>query len=199
MKEIVIISPFAPVEKEAYFINCFFKLGLDYYFVRHPTATPRQLTEIQRGVAEPYRNRLIFHYTNRYLNPERVHLHESLRNELKEGWVRSMVGKGIFVSTSVHDPFSLRYLPDYYHFAFISPLFNSISKPGYQAEDKDIWNAPVYKGNVKLMALGGIQYDNLHLPLSHHFDGVALLGVVCNTPNPIAAFERIMHKFRNFR
>lgn len=61
----------------------------------------------------------------------------------------------------------------------LSPVFNSISKPGYAGR----FHAPLAsKHNRQVLALGGVNHTNIALVRQWNFDGAALLGAIWETP-----------------
>lgn len=61
----------------------------------------------------------------------------------------------------------------------LSPVFNSISKPGYEGQfGTQLGN----KNNRQILALGGVNHTNITWLKQWHFDGAALLGAIWETP-----------------
>ena len=78
---------------------------------------------------------------------------------------------------------------------FISPVFNSISKPGYNGSININEIAAVRKmlGEENrycpaITALGGVDKNVIQTLKQHGFDGAALLGAIWNNSSPVAAF-----------
>jgi thiamine-phosphate pyrophosphorylase len=83
-------------------------------------------------------------------------------------------------------------------YCFLSPIFESISKIGYRgtfnlntlgAELKEIKDQ---NPQMKIIALSGIQEENVAWVKELGFDGVAVLGRVWNDPDPFAAIEVLL-------
>lgn len=80
-----------------------------------------------------------------------------------------------------------------YEYAFLSPIFDSISKTGYKSnfELQDL------KENVagkNLIALGGIDESKIETCRELGFAGVAVLGAIWNNSSPVEKFKRIKEK-----
>jgi thiamine-phosphate pyrophosphorylase len=61
----------------------------------------------------------------------------------------------------------------------LSPVFNSISKPGYEGQfGRQLGN----KNNRQILALGGVNHTNITWLKQWHFDGAALLGAIWEIP-----------------
>lgn len=83
-----------------------------------------------------------------------------------------------------------------YDYAFLSPIFNSISKAGYKSN----YDLRVIKGflknrNEKIIALGGIDEDKIDAVKNLGFQGIALLGAIWQSENPVEKFKRIKEKW----
>ncbi|MDR2580729.1 MAG: thiamine phosphate synthase [Fibromonadaceae bacterium] len=83
----------------------------------------------------------------------------------------------------------------------LGPVFDSISKYGYQSKfsKEELktgiaeWRASMGDGcKTKLYALGGIDAENISEIAELGFDGAAVLGGVWNYADPVGAFERIL-------
>ncbi len=101
---------------------------------------------------------------------------------------------GTLYSTSIHQ------LKDYgqldssiFSYAFLGPVFDSISKQGYQAMAPE--NHPLYlqKKEIPLIALGGIKGNNATEAMALGFDGVAVLGWLWQHPHPVKALEQLLN------
>jgi thiamine-phosphate pyrophosphorylase len=101
---------------------------------------------------------------------------------------------GISISSSFH---SLRECIQTGHrcdYAFLSPVFDSISKRDYKSGlDKNELTALLKNrpGGNKLIALGGIDEQTIPVALGYGFDGVAVLGALWTSPNPLEKYKRL--------
>ena len=84
-------------------------------------------------------------------------------------------GGGLVLSTSAHGWGEFSRLPEGLAYAFISPLFDSISKRGYLA-NAGLLEQP--KGELPCLpvGLGGVSGETIGLLLEHDWKGVAVLG-----------------------
>jgi thiamine-phosphate pyrophosphorylase len=87
----------------------------------------------------------------------------------------------IAVSTSVHSWAELALLPEGLAYAFISPLFDSISKPGYAA-NQDLLRQPEGKLPCLPVALGGVGVDTIGVLIQQGWKGAAVLGSIWEEP-----------------
>lgn len=82
-------------------------------------------------------------------------------------------------STGIHSADKITLTNKRYSTLLLSPVFDSISKPGYQGTSAGILTN---KDNRPVLALGGVDHTNIILLKQWHFDGAALLGAIWKTP-----------------
>lgn len=186
---IIIITPEKIVPNETEVINELFQEGLDLLHIRKPFMNLEEMKNFIQKINSEFHHRLVLHshydLAESY-NISRHHFREIDRhNEL----YKSLTDKTI--STSVHDIETFNELSENWEYAFISPVFPSISKKGY-GKDSEILNDIKKRdnSNVKLIALGGIHEDNIHIISDSNLDGVALLGAIWENNQPIEIFKK---------
>ena len=74
----------------------------------------------------------------------------------------------------------------------LSPVFNSISKSGYEGKNFDVSHIDEF-----VVGMGGINENNLQATFDLGYKGVGVLGGVWNTVSPIKSFKRIKDKIEN--
>ncbi|WP_312176300.1 thiamine phosphate synthase [Chryseobacterium sp.] len=186
---IIIITPEKIVANETEVINELFHEGLDLLHIRKPFMNLEEMKDFIQKINSEFHHRLVLHshydLAESY-NISRHHFREIDRhNEL----YKSLTDKT--TSTSVHDIETFNELSKNWEYAFISPVFPSISKKGY-GKDSEILNDIKKRdhSNVKLIALGGINEDNIHIISDNNVDGVALLGAIWENNQPIEIFKK---------
>lgn len=102
-------------------------------------------------------------------------------------------------SASFHSFTEIENAPQEKEYGFLSPIFDSLSKPDYPAAFTVMqlqiglanWKSKADRKVKELFALGGI--DSEHLPQIHQwgFDGAGILGAVWNAADPLAAWDEI--------
>lgn len=84
-----------------------------------------------------------------------------------------------FKSRSCHSFAEVERYKNGYDYLFLSPIFDSISKPGYRSQfsDEELQMASM-QGIIddKVIALGGVTFDKLSYLESLNFGGVAMIG-----------------------
>jgi thiamine-phosphate pyrophosphorylase len=107
---------------------------------------------------------------------------------------------GLQQSTSFHAPAraAAAWGPSL-NYAFLSPVFDSISKAGYAAagfDPADVRRAAAAPGAPPLVALGGVTLGKLEAAAAMGFAGAAVLGGVWGRPDPAAAVEELLEACR---
>jgi len=187
---ILVITPELMVPKETDSINQMFQEGLDLLHIRKPWISRNEMTEFITQIDECFHSQLVLHThydLGKEYNISRFHFREIDR---KEGTYKSFVEENT-ISTSVHDIRTYNTLEKEWEYAFISPFFPSISKKGY-GMDSTIKEEINYRNNpdVKLIALGGINQDNIHEVFESEVDGAALLGAIWESEEPLKVFKK---------
>ncbi|WP_431243985.1 thiamine phosphate synthase [Flavobacterium sp. P21] len=93
-------------------------------------------------------------------------------------------------STSTHSIADFNSLKNDFDYAFLSPVFKSISKDNYEPKI-DFFEEIKLRTNheTKVVALGGIDSNNIQTTLKNGFDDIALLGAIWNNKKPLTEFK----------
>lgn len=111
-----------------------------------------------------------------------LHLSEAMRGAVLPAQLAGYRQQGWQLSTSIHSAETLQLASNTWTQLFLGPVFNSISKPGYNGTmDTDFrLDKNGYHGEV--LALGGIDHITAGLARRMRFDGIALLGAIWQKP-----------------
>ena len=153
MKLIVITQPFF-FDQEATAIQNLLDWGIDLIHIRKPESAIRDCATLLTSIPATYHNR---------------------RNSKTPATFR-----GSF-SRSCHSLEELKTHKPYFNYLFLSPIFNSISKQGYEsAFNHDTLTAAAQQSIIDscVVALGGVAVENIPLLKAYGFGGAALLGDV---------------------
>jgi thiamine-phosphate pyrophosphorylase len=187
---IIVITPEESIPDEISWINQMFQEGLDLLHIRKPFIMDAEMEDFINQVDRLFISKLVVH-SHYDLAEEygisRFHFREADR--LNGSYVKYVENK--MISTSVHDIHGYNVLGEEWEYAFLSPVFPSISKSGYGRdttvlEDLQHRNNP----NVKLIGLGGINEDTVRKVFDKGADGAALLGTVWQDSDPLNAFKK---------
>ncbi|MCT2408277.1 thiamine phosphate synthase [Chryseobacterium antibioticum] len=192
---IFVITPEAPVQNETEIINQMFHEGLDLLHIRKPLTNKAEMKSFLDGIDEEFYSQLVLHGHDdlgKEYPVSRLHFREADR--LTEGF-KSYANEYI-ISTSVHDIEVFNALGKEWEYALVSPFFPSISKKGY-GKQSTVMEDIKYRNNpdVKLIALGGINEDNISKAFENGADGAALLGAVWESDQPLNTFKKCMQKY----
>lgn len=186
---IIVITPEEMIKNETELINELFQEGLDLLHIRKPFINSKEMTDFINQINSEFHSQLVLH--SHYdlvenFNISRFHFREIDRqNNVHESFTNKII------STSVHDIETFNELGEEWEYAFISPIFPSISKKGYGENStilKDIKKRTHF--NVKLIALGGINENNINNAFESGVDGVALLGAIWESDKPLNVFRK---------
>lgn len=196
---IVITNPIA-IENETNTIHALFECGLELLHVRKPNYSVEDLRLFLSKVHPEFRSRLVLHQQHQVANDfgiTRIHFTESARAALD---LESKDNNDGFIkSTSIHTMANFNQLDSCFEYAFLSPIYQSISKPDYKS-DLDAEKAITQRTNfkTKIVALGGISIENITKTYQLGFDDLALLGSIWNSNQPIQNFkicQKIAHLY----
>jgi len=155
--------------------------GVERLHLRKPEMGLRELEALVERLASRWASRLVLHYQPalalRYGIPQ-VH-----------GPLGMGEGMGLRVSTSVHSWEEFAALPDGLEYAFISPLFDSISKRGYLA-NVELLTLPETALPCRPIGLGGIGAGTIGELVKNGWTGSAVLGWIWEEPG--MAVERFL-------
>jgi thiamine-phosphate pyrophosphorylase len=181
MKLIVISSP-RNIPREAEIINQLFEAGLEILHLRKPECCKEQVHQLLRTIDPAHHAKVAlhqFHNSREDFQLKRLHFTEQARNSLKPEVIRQLKNEGYILSTSTHAIENLQHLQDF-HYAFFSPVFNSISKSGYNGTATS--NLSLSKIAAPIVALGGINAQNISSVGNMGFSGSAVLGAIWQYP-----------------
>ncbi|KAA6425036.1 MAG: thiamine monophosphate synthase [Trebouxia sp. A1-2] len=99
----------------------------------------------------------------------------------------------VTISSAFHDLQQLDVKYGALDYAFLSPIFDSISKAGYQAAfDLDDLTTCIAACTIPLVALGGITAANIPQVKRLGFSGAAVLGSVWSSSDPVVACTELL-------
>lgn len=184
---IVITNPSA-VKDEIGSINSLFEEGLSLLHIRKPDFSEVEMAKFIHQIKHKYRENLVVHNHHEIaadFGINRIHFSETLREKIELPVIENMI-----LSTSTHSIENFNVLENIFEYAFLSPVFTSISKENYSPKT-DLFEdlAKRENFNTKVIALSGIHSENIEKSLQNGFDDVALLGTIWNTPNSIKNFK----------
>lgn len=196
---IVITNPSA-ISGEINIIDSLFEEGLSLLHIRKPDFSEMEMAQFIHQIKIEFRSKLVLHN-----HPElaedfgitRIHFSEKDRKNSFDHPAR--FSKPCRYTTSTHSIEDFNALENDFNYAFLSPVFKSISKEDYYPKE-NLFEALKSRTNhsTKCIALGGIDSENIKKTLKNGFDDVALLGTIWNNENPVKQFklcQQIVHSY----
>lgn len=177
MQPIIISNPVS-LPNEINRINQLFDDGLELLHLRKPGYPEQEYCSLIENIKPGFHKRLVlhqFHSMAEEFGINRLHFSEQKRRETTD-WNQY---SEYVLSTSVHSIEDFNELPNCFEYAFLSPIFPGISKVGYVSE-KNLLEEVKKRTNfhTKLIALGGITFENGQWTIENGFDNVAMLGAI---------------------
>ena len=197
---LILISPPKTTAAELPTLVQLFEAGLQAFHLRKPGASVAEVEAYLHAVPRQYHRRIVLHTHYALAQQYQVgglHLPAAARAT----WPRQaqLRQPGHTLSTSFHSLAEIRQHRRRYDYVFLNPVFDSISKQGYerafvlaelQEELRRLRQRSSYVPQV--VALGGITADNVAQVQAVGFAGAAVLGSVWQAAEPVAAFRQLL-------
>lgn len=200
--KILLLTDTVNHEGETQLITKFFENGLDILHIRKPNMSRSKLEAYIQEIPEKFWGQIVIHgYFELAIKYKLrgIHASKSKRKSKFFKWVRlpylRLKMPSLQVSTSFHHLASLYEETTPYDYVFLSPIFDSISKSGYQSgfSHQNLAMA-VQRSKFKIMALGGVELDKIESLSEMKFHGAVLSGVIWQSENKLEVFKAIRLK-----
>jgi thiamine-phosphate pyrophosphorylase len=185
MKLILISSPVA-IADEPTLINELFAAGLEIFHLRKPAVPAAEVEKLLARIKPVYYPRIALHQHHNLAEQfgiNRFHFPEQEQQQQSASAWPGLRAAGYTLSTSVHQPETLKKLPPVFSYVFLSTVFTSISKPGYTSVFVGNFYLPEEEKNNPVIALGGITQTHIRQVREMNFDGAAVLGAIWQEPD----------------
>ena len=171
---LIVISTEKIIRGEAEVLNLLFTKGMSVLHLRKPFSTAEELSSLLQAIETEFRDRIVLHdHFELYHSYGVKGIHLNRRNP------EPLQGKTLSRSCSCHSVTECIEKSEKYDYLFLSPVFDSISKPGYgcrfSTEELVEANRNI-SFSEKVIALGGITSETIPLARQYGFKGVAVLG-----------------------
>jgi len=193
--ELIILSAEDDIAGEIKTTNQLLSLGLNTFHLRKPLWNIEQTQRFIEAIPAEFHGCLVIH--SHFQLADRYKLKGIHLNEFNRKLIAQFNSEKI-LSASFHSLKDIAEDSFPYRYIFLSPVFNSISKPGYTA-NFDLNCLPEELSSLRLkkhlqpnvIALGGINAENINIAKAAGFSGAALLGGIWKSVNPIATYLQI--------
>lgn len=159
--KLIVISNPVNLNNEHVILCSLFEAGLECFHVYKPLFSKEEIQNYIQGIPSVYHSKIVLH-------SEYFKFHS-----LKE----------------------LEECKEKYEYAFLSPVFDSISKQGYKGKFdlQELKNSPLLRREAggEIIALGGIDEYTIAEAISVGFKGVAVLGAVWMSDDPLKKFKEL--------
>lgn len=174
---LIVFTPESPRQDESELINKMLEAGIDRVHLRHPGCSRNTLYNIISNISPDYRSRVTIHdYFDLAAAFPELGINLNSRNPIAPSLTHGLI------SRSCHAVKETELSADY---ALLSPVFPSISKPGYSAtfSSDELMTLPA----GKVIALGGVTPERIAVLKRYPFVGAAFLGSVWSKDTTPAA------------
>jgi len=194
MKLLAISNPdFIPDEAEL--INSLFREGLVCLHIRKPESSKGEFSALIKKIEPEFLKRISIHQHHDLADEmgiKRLHFPEKQRKMTSSQILQNLKSDHFFLSTSIHNLAETENLSPYFDYTFFGPVFNSISKSGYKSVLQEDFFLKNETRKIEIVALGGIDHNNLHKVRKMNFDGAAILGTLwTDTGKAVETFRKI--------
>ncbi len=199
MRLIVVSSP-AKFDSELKILPGLFENGLEAFHLRKPKFSSRRMNKYLNKFPKEYLNRVIIHTHHNLAIKFRlkgIHITEKQKKKkffmLIKLKILKLLNPNLAVTTTFHSISDLLREKKKYHYVFLSPVFDSISKKNYRSSfNEEILKQTLIKAPQTVIALGGVKTQNIFKAKEFGFSGVAVLGALwAEGVSPIKVFTEI--------
>ena len=196
-----ILAAILEIQRESTFdfevLNNLFSAGLDFVYLRTNQVKDINWERIIAKLNPAFSDRIIISASASEFIQESELVGHWKEGERKELLPEKLLPNKVY-STSVHHLPDILDLPACFKYVFYSPVFPSISKPSYNPKislitlQQDINGLKEKKAGLpNIIALGGIQTENVKKVKDIGFNGAALMGALWQSTDPVQAFTNI--------
>lgn len=188
---LIVISNPVSIDGEAEIINELFASGMSLFHLRKLTYSDIEMMDLLLEIDSKYHSKIALHTYHELADEfdiKRLHFKEENRNKVSEETLKKYKEKQFILSSSIHDLTDYEGISENFDYVFCSPVFDSISKEFYKAKEFDLGLLDK-KRVTKLIALAGVDKTNIQKAFDLGFDGVAVLGAIWMSEDPIKEFQ----------
>ncbi|MBI2722750.1 MAG: thiamine phosphate synthase [Bacteroidetes bacterium] len=214
MTRLIVISSEVDVENEISLVNELFHQGLELFHLRKPHWTIDDQRRFLQKMDFDFLSKISVHqhyetvieYSLKYYHVKEndrkiISLTDAQSNQQNGTELTSLQRtlrslnktlQNTKKSTSFHNYNELQFESIFWDYCFLSPVFDSISKPEYKSHFKYDFNI---EGdlNQRVFALGGINKNNIEQVFEKEFYGAAVLGGIWHKP------ENVINNFKELQ
>lgn len=182
--DVLAVSPASEFEDELDLLVSMLDVGLARYHLRKPSWSCAACADWIESLPRQFHRRVSIHQCYALANEYDVCVHQKDHAEEIDN----------AKSKSLHELDALSSPLTEYEYAFLSPVFPSMSKPDYipSWSEETLRNALLQPRSAKLYALGGVSASNAQVAIQYGFDGVVLHGALWLSNDPLRVLDNVM-------
>lgn len=193
MKLIVLSHP-SMLDREVEIIHSLFEAGMERFHLRKPDWDKKAYKSFLHHINAAYHPKISIHAHHELANEfdlGGIHFTEKHRESLAIEHLQKAKKANLLFSTSFHALEQLGKWDHVFDYAFLSPVFDSISKQGYQSTFEQGFKLS-HDSTTKLIGLGGVKAGNISELATMGFAGAAVLGTIWKQANKaLQHFEQL--------
>ena len=189
--KLIVLSYEYSFPNELTLIHELFEEGLALFHLRKPTWSEEELYKYLKNIDPIYHRRIVLHDHYKLIESFSLKgIHCNVRNSTH--WLESKQN-GLQLSASFHSVEELKILTETFEYVFLSPVYDSISKENYHAafSEEELKEGLNQNLQPDIIALGGINVERVDKCRDMGFDGVAVMGAVWKSKDPVLAFRKL--------
>ena len=182
--DVLAVSPVSEFEDETDLLVSMFDAGLARYHLRKPSWSYAACADWIKSLPREFHPCVSIHQCHALADEYDVRVHQKDHaGEMDQA-----------KSKSLHEPDALSSLSTRYEYAFLSPVFPSISKPGSMPSwsEEALHTALRQPRSAKLYALGGVSVSNARTAIQYGFDGIVLHGALWLSDDPVRVLNDVI-------
>lgn len=191
---ILLISTENNIKDEIKILNQLFEAGLELFHLRKPEKNYKAHCDYLNQIETKYHNRVVVHFFHELINKydlKGIHFQEQKRRDcldISSNYFARLNMNEKTISSSFHELEELEKCEFEFNYHFLSPIFSSISKPGYKGRGFDVNYI-----DKKIIGVGGVTIENLSEFLALGYKGVGVIGSIWNNSTPIKHFKELLN------
>ncbi len=171
-RHLIAITPEQPVADEGCKIEALLRAGWYRVHLRHPDASRVEMRDLIESVSQRYHDRLVLHgHFDLTCDFNLGGLHLNHRCPTAPALYSGPLSRSCHSIDEIAEADSMSYVT-------LSPIFDSISKSGYQAAFTPDTLSSLDKCEIPVIALGGISPEHFPMLDCYRFSGHAMLGAI---------------------
>ncbi len=191
---VVLIAPEQDIKNEISILNQLFEAGLEYFHLRKPHKNYPSYGDYLSQIDDTYHDRILVHQFHELINDfnlKGIHFQEAKRREVSMETLKNIRKKqNLSVSSSFHSTEEIADCEFEFDYHLLSPVFNSISKTGYEGRGFDVNHI-----NKPIIGMGGVTIKNLSEFTKLGYQGVGVLGGIWQSETPVEDFKTMKRHF----